>query len=75
MTNSEELRAVTLSREQLSELIKQKLYSMGYAKTEGAWISHVDFGALQDDTIPVHFWISGDDGKEEYIVYENGKSS
>ena len=73
--NSEELHAQTFSREQISELIKQKLYSLGFARLEGQYISHVDFGALQDDNVPVHFWISSGDGKEEHIIYSNGKST
>ena len=73
MTNSEECRGVSLSREQLSELIKQKLYSMGYGRKQNEYISHVDFGALQDDQVPVHFWVSTED-REEHIVY-SGKET
>jgi len=36
-------------------------------------IFHIDFGALQDDSIPVHFWVAKEEEKE-HIEYSNGKS-
>lgn len=73
MSCEEQLQAVTFSREQLSELIKQKLYSLGFARLEGQYISHVDFGSLQDDeTIPIHFWISSDDRRDEHLIFSGG---
>lgn len=56
--NSEEFHQVSLSKEVLSDLIRTKLYSLGYGRKEGEFIDDIDIPV--DELMPVHFWVKGD---------------
>ncbi|MDE1830315.1 MAG: hypothetical protein KGI25_08330 [Thaumarchaeota archaeon] len=79
-TNSEPIQ-ISISLDNLKELFKEKIYSLGYAKRVDECVADVSFGALQNDTIPVHFWIETNrdpdevilERKEVLVEYKNGK--
>jgi hypothetical protein len=69
---------LSLSLERIKEYFKEDLYNLGYAQRSNQCIAEVSFGALQDDHVPVQFWIEDkepDREQEVTVIQYNGKST
>jgi hypothetical protein len=69
---------ISLSLDSIKDILRERLYQLGYAQRSSQNIADVTFGALHEQQVPVHFWIEDEEPvrEQEVIVIEyNGKST